>query len=379
MSECKQRRLVSVYSGMFEKKTFKLVGAYKLEPKPRSYITNFRAITNMLTVLCIFAVDFHIFPRRFAKTETFGFGVMDLGVGLFVVANALVAPETHGEKLSSVPKTFYLSLPLVILGVGRFIMTSQVNYHKNVTEYGVHWNFFFTLAVTKVLSSILVKLVRHGTFGYLLMFLALTFTHEMALQYGFRDWALSDGPRNDFLSANKEGIVSNFGYVALYFGGIVLGRCLRAFDNFTIVGNIGMMKALIILSTLFWFATGICDTTIGVSRRLANTGYIFWLLAFSSTVIIFLLLVEFGIVMIKVINLKKPDEKVVFVPKVLEAINKNGLLFFLLGNLFTGMFNIRVHTFTLNPVTSFVVLNIYMLLNCAAVVVLHALDITIKF
>ena len=31
---------------------------------------------------------------------------------------------------------------------------SLTGYHENVTEYGTHWNFFFTLAAVKVGSSV---------------------------------------------------------------------------------------------------------------------------------------------------------------------------------------------------------------------------------
>ncbi len=50
----------------------------------------------MTTIICILAVDFVAFPRRLAKTETYGTGLMDLGVGCFTFANALVSPEARG-------------------------------------------------------------------------------------------------------------------------------------------------------------------------------------------------------------------------------------------------------------------------------------------
>lgn len=63
----------------------------------RPFISYFRGQTLLATAVAILAVDFTIFPRRFAKTETYGTGLMDTGVGLFVVVNAVVSPEARGK------------------------------------------------------------------------------------------------------------------------------------------------------------------------------------------------------------------------------------------------------------------------------------------
>ena len=42
------------------------------------------------------------------------------------------------------------SSPMIVLGCARLIATWGVRYQEHVTEYGVHWNFFFTLAIVKV-------------------------------------------------------------------------------------------------------------------------------------------------------------------------------------------------------------------------------------
>ena len=47
--------------------------------KTISYITNYRSSMLLVTAICILAVDFPVFPRRFGKTENFGFGLMDIG------------------------------------------------------------------------------------------------------------------------------------------------------------------------------------------------------------------------------------------------------------------------------------------------------------
>ena len=50
----------------------------------------------LLTCFSILAVDFTVYPRRFAKCETYGFSVMDIGVGAFIFAAGLTSPQARG-------------------------------------------------------------------------------------------------------------------------------------------------------------------------------------------------------------------------------------------------------------------------------------------
>lgn len=365
-------------------KTFKAIMSHRCTSRRRSLLTNFRAITNMLTVLCILAVDFHIFPRRFAKTETFGYGVMDLGVGLFIIANALVAPETHiaGNVEVCLRKAIIHSIPLIILGAGRVFFTNQVNYQEHVTEYGQHWNFFFTLAVTKLLCSLILKFVKQHTGIYMLITVILLIFYEIILHYGVREWILSDTPRLNFVSANREGLASNIGYTALYFGGVSLGRILQKWERFNAVNNLSAVKKLFFTTVFLWIVTVFCENTVGISRRLANMGYFFWILSFTTTVLAMLLIVEFFIFLLQFLTsgTKKPsvNPNVPFVPKIMEAINTNGLLFFLMGNVLTGIINMSFQTFSLHSLSSFLIVTMYMFLNCATVTYLLQKNISLK-
>ena len=62
------------------------------------FFKKFRCFANLATGICILAVDFPIFPRRLAKTDLYGYSLMDVGVGIFVVANAIVSPEARQNR-----------------------------------------------------------------------------------------------------------------------------------------------------------------------------------------------------------------------------------------------------------------------------------------
>ncbi|CAK1602692.1 unnamed protein product [Parnassius mnemosyne] len=106
-----------------------------------------RGLTYLMTVFCILAVDFQDFPRYLAKTEKYGYSLMDTGVGLFVLMSGLVHKDVSKESCTSIIKgnSKFISV-LISLGFLRYFSVKQLDYHEHVTEYGVHWNFFFTLA-----------------------------------------------------------------------------------------------------------------------------------------------------------------------------------------------------------------------------------------
>ena len=79
-------------------------------------------------------------PRRFAKTETYGTGLMDVGVGGLRSARSS-SPSARRARVA-----LRRALPLLALGAATLAGKRGVDYQQHVSEYGVHWNFFFTLA-----------------------------------------------------------------------------------------------------------------------------------------------------------------------------------------------------------------------------------------
>ena len=71
-------------------------GSSSNETSKLAFLSSYRSTVSYLTFVAILAVDFHVFPRRFAKTETTGYGLMDLGAGSFIVSGGFVSSYARG-------------------------------------------------------------------------------------------------------------------------------------------------------------------------------------------------------------------------------------------------------------------------------------------
>ncbi|GBO36375.1 hypothetical protein AVEN_186082-1, partial [Araneus ventricosus] len=65
----------------------------------RDFVTGYRGQLLLATATSILAVDFNFFPVRFAKTETYGWSMMDAGVGSFILLQGLCS--SHGKSLTA--------------------------------------------------------------------------------------------------------------------------------------------------------------------------------------------------------------------------------------------------------------------------------------
>uniref|UniRef100_A0A914EGU4 Phosphatidylinositol-glycan biosynthesis class W protein n=1 Tax=Acrobeloides nanus TaxID=290746 RepID=A0A914EGU4_9BILA len=351
--------------------------------KPTEYLAYFRSAFLLGTVLAILAVDFRVFPRRFAKTESYGYSVMDIGTALFVFSHAL--SEYLGAQNPEKSKTPFLTIfgrpipafgVLFVLGVGRAIVIYLTGYHQEVTEYGVHWNFFITLCCLKIFSTFVPYPYTIPT-G-----LVIGIGYQTALTNGLQRWLLRRSRyRYGLLDENREGIYSLFGYIFLFSLAQLLARGLSVFNGVLRPNKRSVLLIFLTSAALYGLQLQSIIKFGQPSRRLANFPYIF-----STTSIITFTLGCFQVIQllgnekfskeapeteattsaqvqeipiedeatlgnevsIETNGVTEEDEKLKTVetpvPSLLDAVSKNGLLFFLIANLATGFVNLTIST-----------------------------------
>lgn len=359
------------------------------------FITHLRAMTNILTCVCILAVDFPCFPRKFVKTETTGFSLMDAGTGFFIVTNALVAPQARNIRSSlsfkeSLKKTLTDCAPLLALGFIRSISIELLGYQSHVTEYGKHWNFFFTLAFVKLFTDVLLYILLPKL--YLFTGVWILGMYEWTLySTKLKEYILSDYPRDDLISANREGLFSLPGYVGLYLISLALGRLIHStyqktdnqlvFDKFKF--NIGYTRNMTLalkfsmITIVMFLTTFYCSEYFDVSRRLANSGYCAWILFLCSFTITILLTID--VILDSIITCisektrrtsKVNTKENMFMVKnieIFDAVNENGLVFFLFSNLLTFAVNMSIKTLHTDSHRAVFIIISYMLANLTLV------------
>ncbi|KAK7492916.1 hypothetical protein BaRGS_00015863 [Batillaria attramentaria] len=310
------------------------------------------------------------------------------GLHQMPLCNGLVCPEARGkfgtcrsvkDLVRRVIKSLQSSLPLLVFGVGRLLAVKGTDYHEHVTEYGVHWNFFFTLAVVKVVCTVLFCIcpVRFCSF----MSVGIMAVYQYSLLYmGLSDFILH-GPggtnsRAGFVNANREGIFSSVGYVVLYLVGAHIGRFLFSQHCYATL----QLSAAVIQP---------------VSRRMANLSFVLWMVGLSSQVLASCLLTDLLSTFMSALAVDsrkklednpKTEEEVLSkllpsdpAPCLMTAINFNGLFFFLLSNILTGLVNFTVPTLYTSDAVAVCILHVYLFVLCAVIMVMFKMKIATRF
>lgn len=387
----------------------------------RPFLTNYRGALLIATCLAILAVDFPVFPRRFAKVETWGNSIMDLGVGNFVFSAGIVGarPVIREEQRSSTTttavrvnfggrmlKALRHSLPLLLLGFARLLSVKNLDYAEHVTEYGVHWNFFFTLALLppfveaidcclamlKTASSAPkpVPAAPYRSVRYDVVALLIATTYELILDNtGLLAFILVSPrtPTSSLLAKNREGVFSFFGYLAIFLSGRSTGLLTcqfqlgtpraptkrnKASDEQALVATERrrivlphLARRALTYAALYLVATHVRALDLTASRRLANLPYTLWTCAYNNAQLFLFAAAEaagpsFAFT-------REPRARDVPSP-LLRAFNAHGLPLFLLANLATGLVNLCVDTLDTRDAVAVAVLLAYAGVVCGAAV-----------
>ncbi|EQL02778.1 GPI-anchored wall transfer protein [Ophiocordyceps sinensis CO18] len=373
-------------------------GLRVLPVKP--FLTTYRGCMMVITCVAILAVDFRLFPRRFAKVETWGTSLMDVGVGSFVFAGGLFAARPvlvermSGRTTPLLHRLVYSarhSVPLLVLGIVRLLSVKGLDYAEHVTEYGVHWNFFFTLGLLPPFTATCQAALSIVP-SYAALSLLIGGIYQLLLDKTELRAFILAAPRTDLLSMNREGVFSFFGYLAIFLAGQHLGLLIIPRSvNARARPGVGTAHNTLLLymaawagiwSGLYWLSTSYTyGLGLDVSRRLANLPYVLWVTAFNSLQILAFCCIDTVFFPAFYSAATQKAEREAYdkaTSRVLRAYNRNGLAMFLVANLLTGLVNMTVRTLDASAVTTMGILLAYTGAVTGLALVLDAHNISIK-
>lgn len=306
----------------------------------------------LLTCIAILAVDFAVFPRELAKTETTGISVMDIGVGNFIVASAIASKFARGKAASGKWQYFIV----LALGVGRMVVLKAINYHEHVSEYGEHWNFFVTLFAVWLFADAM----HHFPVSCIAFFsLCTLLLYQYLLQRTSLQNYLFSSTRTSFIDSNKEGIFSLLGYVPLY----LLTETASRYIYFSEVSERSNNKSRLMHLTVSWIvSTAIRELCVMAnilpSRRIANLPYVATIMSLASLLLLVLHCIEQVF----------PSP----LPYTLHILNNYQLQIFLIANVLTGIVNMVFPTIYMGHSEALAIIGVYAISLVSAG---HVLDI----
>ena len=259
-------------------------------------------------------------------------------------------------------RNVYKSLPLVVLGLLKYISTQLVDYHQHMSEYGVHWNFFLTLAIVQIVCGSCTCFFHRQHIFMLGIILAIG--HELSLVQVHYSWIfqLSDSTRlqSSFWVANIEGLVSLAGYASIF----LLASSLRPVVYSLVTPQRWKYSALcLFILTCLWICCLNEEMMSLPSRRLCNLTYIIWMIVYNMMLLILFAGIQW-------LTSTDEDSK----SWIYRAIGKHALLFFLLANLMTGLVNLSLQPALMNNFPSRMILLAYAFTLCVMCVVFDSFN-----
>ena len=301
-------------------------------------------------------------------------GLMDAGVGSIIVATAFAcgmnsSATSSGARTRSSRtegrarrETIRLII-LTTLGVSRTIITWALGYHQHVGEYGVHWNFFLTLAAVRALTLFVPSAAAGSSVTAGILGLGVLAGHQGFLSAGgLTEIIHSEERGSDYLSANKEGIFSLPGYFALHLLGCACGAAVEEIAGPSSQVRWGQQRKVLALIAAIWTTFWAVNSWIEpVSRRACNAAYILWMLGLNAQ----------SLALLSMATGALPTQPL---PPLLQAVNDTMLPTFLIANVLTGAVNIVIDTMKVNNWIARIIVVVYMMIVCIAAAVFQWLS-----
>lgn len=258
-------------------------------------------------------------------------------------------------------------LSLFGMGLARLGMVKLSGYHEVVSEYGVHWNFFFTLATVKILGSLISSVLPVRRCA-LYVGIVISLFHQSLLSFGGLMEIVvgreeKEGERESILDANREGLASVLGYLALYFVGLQMGVVFRKIRG-RLKEWFFLLGTCVVWSITFAVLALLAEIYIQPpSRRMANLSYGLWTAYLTCQTLTCFLVIEvlqlFGCAMQWPLFSYSEKPFDLLEPCALQRINKRGLLHFVVANVATGLVNFCMETQGVDDTSALVILILY--------------------
>jgi len=334
------------------------------------FVAEYRAVLMVTTCIVIMAVDFpSVFPRFHAKTEEYGYSVMDLGTGCIICSTGVCSRAARGMRqgfgsASALARKLLSLWPVLAIGIARLVAVRGIDYHVPTSEYGVHWNFFFTIAVVAIVSTA----ADLGPKASAVAGVCVLCCFQLLLSYaGLAEYILH-APRAGLFSANKEGILGCVGYLGIHWLSVGLGAMInlphsKRQDAHWIAKRLLLVAFLGIGSAQAFEMLG-----IRVSHRICNLPYAGLTLGVNSLVL--------GLLAFTDLYWPWPRRPM---PHVYGGVQESMLATFLLANLLTGAVNLSSRPLLIPSWAALLILAAYSFVWSGVVGVLHARGLALKF
>mmetsp|Transcript_34409 Transcript_34409/g.102212 ORF Transcript_34409/g.102212 Transcript_34409/m.102212 type:complete len:496 (-) Transcript_34409:77-1564(-) len=337
------------------------------DKKRLRFVAEYRAVVMITTMIVILAVDFPaIFPREHAKTEAYGYSLMDLGTGCVICASAVCSHAargvTQGRRASATLKRLLSLWPVIVIGMARFVVLWGIDYHVPTSEYGVHWNFFFTIAVVAMVSTA-ADLGPRGSAAAGATILMLYQAYLSLL--GGAEYILH-APRSGFFSANREGILGCAGYLGIHWVSVALGSlCSGPAQQ----DSRGIARRLLVIAAAGVGGAWLLDLAgLPASHRLVNLTYCVLIVGVDALVL--------GLLAFE--DLYWPWQRRPL-PLVYGGVQDSMLMAFLLANLLTGAVNVSMQPLLMPWWAALAVISAYSFVWSVLLGFLHSRGVVLKF